>query len=318
VDTTFSAWINTVYNDVALDKAGNVYVAAVEGYPVRRGYVSKISSTGQHLWAHHYQGTQSYDEVHALTVSDSGYIYAAGILNFTMTTTGNHFISKLDTSGSELWQKQFMASKSWQAGIATDVSGSVYLVSATTTGDGYDFDPGPGVDSLATWGIPAMFLIKLDGGGDYEWATLHYVNQLQSPKSYGLNVAVDDMCHVYITGAAYNGNIDFDPGSGSNSQSMNGLFLERITCNTTSVQDRNKVNADVKVFPNPAAGAVNVTSSHLIKHLQLTDVLGRVVYSGSSSARKVTFQPVVSTGVYYLTVDTDKGRHVEKLVIQAH
>lgn len=94
--------------------------------------------------------------------------------------------------------------------IAVDASGNVY-----TTGifDGAaDFDPGPGVYTLtSSMGAFDIFISKLDGTGNFQWA-----KQIGGTAfDFGNSLALDASGNTYITGSFY-GTVDFDPGPAIN------------------------------------------------------------------------------------------------------
>lgn len=71
------------------------------------------------------------------------------------------------------------------------------------------------------------------------------------------------------------------------------------------------------VYPNPASDIINVKSQSLIENLQLTDVFGRVllVKEGVDSEVVTMKLPKISSGKYFLIVDTINGSFVLPVVI---
>jgi hypothetical protein len=85
-----------------------------------------------------------------------------------------------------------------------------------------DFDPGIGTNILSTspFGIPDIFVQKLDVNGNLLWA------KRMGGTSYdaGSSIAVDDFGNVFVTGIFF-GTADFDPGSGMAILSCRELLL---------------------------------------------------------------------------------------------
>ncbi|WP_020215158.1 DUF7619 domain-containing protein [Flavobacterium rivuli] len=67
----------------------------------------------------------------------------------------------------------------------------------------------------------------------------------------------------------------------------------------------------VKVYPNPADGIVTISAKAEITSVQLYDVQGRLLQSGSGNTLDISNRQV---GIYFVKVTTDKGMKVEKLV----
>ncbi|MCQ2303955.1 MAG: T9SS type A sorting domain-containing protein [Bacteroidales bacterium] len=75
-------------------------------------------------------------------------------------------------------------------------------------------------------------------------------------------------------------------------------------------------NVQVKVFPNPAEGLVNVTADGL-QDITLIDMMGRIVkeQSASQSATVVDLSNL-PTGLYFLRVTTDKGVALQRVEVK--
>ena len=75
-------------------------------------------------------------------------------------------------------------------------------------------------------------------------------------------------------------------------------------------------NLNVKVFPNPAEGFVNVAAEGL-QNITLIDMMGRIVkeQSASQSATVVDLSNL-PTGLYFLRVTTDKGVALQRVEVK--
>jgi len=92
-----------------------------------------------------------------------------------------------------------------------------------------DFDPGPGVFNLSSPGGEAVFVLKLDAGGNFTWA-----KAMGGPlfNNWGYAIALDRLGNVYTTGF-FIGPADFDPGPGSFILNSGGLdiFISKLNNN---------------------------------------------------------------------------------------
>ncbi len=108
------------------------------------------------------------------------------------------------------WAKSIGSSNSDKGySIAVDASGNVYT--AGIFKGTVDFDPGSGTTNLTSAGNDDAFISKLDASGNFIWA-----------KSFGgtgvdlaNSIFIDAIGNLYVTGA-FQGTVDFDPGSSTN------------------------------------------------------------------------------------------------------
>ncbi len=72
----------------------------------------------------------------------------------------------------------------------------------------------------------------------------------------------------------------------------------------------------VNVYPNPARDYVNITSGGMIRNLVITDITGKVVYNDIINDTQVRLNNQFRSGIYIVSIQTDKGVIVRKLQIQ--
>ena len=154
---------------IGVDDSG-VYVAGyTEGtFPdqTSSGYadcfIRKYDSNGNEMWTRQF-GTASYDYALAIAVHSSS-AYVAGMTSGTFpgqpqTPPGSAFVRKYDSSGIELWTRQFTSSSGARAdGVAADDSG-VYAT-------GYTWGAFPG---YANTGELDGYVRKYDPNGEQMW-----------------------------------------------------------------------------------------------------------------------------------------------------
>ena len=134
----------------------------------------------------------------------------AGIVELTSAGSFDVFVSKLDANGNLLWARRVGGtSDDSGGGVVVDGSGNVYVTGHFFSGT-VDFDPGAGIVELTSAGFYDVFVLKLNGSGDFVWAR----HMGGSGSDVGNAVAGDAAGNVYITGY-FNGTADFDPGAGT-------------------------------------------------------------------------------------------------------
>ncbi len=129
------------------------------------------------------------------------------------------FFSKFDSSGNLLWTRTWGGPETERhLRIALDGTGMVYL--AGDFRGMIDFDPGASVTSAVSSGESDVFLCKYDIEGNFKWV------KTWGGDNYAIcsGVAVDELGQIFVAGL-FDGNVDFDPGSGSTIASPDGEYL---------------------------------------------------------------------------------------------
>ncbi len=163
-------------NALALDSAGNVYIAGS------------------------FSGTASFDP--GSTAGD-----------VTVTGTGTDiFVAKYDNAGNFLWVKT-MGGKldDAAADITLDTAGNIYITGSYR--DTADFNPGPAIAKLIATGGGDIFFAKYDNNGNYIYAkTLSGTTGAAVEIESGRAIRVDHLGNVFVGGQFRRGTVDFDPG----------------------------------------------------------------------------------------------------------
>lgn len=191
-------------------------------------FITKLNAAGNFVWARRLAGGNN--GILSLKTDPSGNILATGLFNtstdfdpgggtFTLTSNGlpDAFILKLNSSGNFTWARQISGpALELSLCLDTDASGNVY---ATGSFSGtVDFDPGPGIFNLTAGGLTNAFALKLDNGGNLDWAK--NVGGLLT--SEGNSLLLDNNGDLQLTGS-FSGTADFDPGPGNVSITSAGL-----------------------------------------------------------------------------------------------
>jgi hypothetical protein len=171
-------------------------------------------------WVHSF-GDTNFDRADFVQTDAAGNVYVAGPFdgaidfdpgpgNTTIyTQEPGLYIQKLDPDGNLIWVKCFTddAPKSLSAmTLASD--GSIWL--AGTFSGTFDLDPGSGVAEL-TAVSQHLYLAKLDNSGNFLWG-----GQLGGTGDNDITKIVTDQNGNLLLTGYFEGNADFNPGTGTN------------------------------------------------------------------------------------------------------
>lgn len=280
-------------NGLCTDNAGNVLFAGSFGYTVdfdpgvavynlsvpvstfKNGYIVKLNSLGNFIWANSFSdASNSY--VNSIKTDASDNVLVSGDFfgtadfdpssssSYSLTSFGQNdgFVTKLNSLGNFIWVKQIGGSSFDNAqSIFVDASNNVY-----TTGffsGNADFDPGVSTYSFSSNGNDDIFISKLDDLGNFVFA-----NKMGgSGDEAGLSISVDNNYNVYTTGY-FEGLVDFNPNAGvSNLNSIAGYnpFVQKLSqciaplapTNTTSSSNQSICENNTTILSATSTGTVN-------------------------------------------------------------
>lgn len=311
-------------------------------------FISKFNSSGDFEWAKRIGGTGK-DSGQGITIDTKGNILTTGYFRNTvdfdpnsgtvnLSSSGNEdiFILKLDSAGNFVWAKR-MGAGDWDYGYAvtTDASGNIYTTGSFSKT--VDFDPSSATVNLTAVGSSDIFISKFDASGNFIWAKKIGGMLIDE----GTSVSVDDLGNVYTTGY-FNGNVDFDPNSGTYNLNTIGdydIFISKLDASgnfvwakqfgSTFADHGRSITVDKSgnvyatgnfkgtVDFDPNTSSFNLTSAGLddIFILKL-DKSGNFVWAkqlgGTSSdfGQSITLDSsgnIYTTGSYVGTVDFDPG-----------
>lgn len=232
--------------DITTDYLGNVYVSGnftgtvdfdpgVGVFQRTAGgnwdaFVVKLDYLGNFVWARTFGGTGE-DYGYAITYSDQGFVYTAGMFQNTVdfdpgtpilqrSSAGGYdmYVHKMTENGDFVWVRTIGGSANdFSYTVQTDAEGRVYhggYFSGTV-----DFDPGLGVLQQTSQGGNDAYLQRLDSAGNHNWTRVFAgVGNI-----FLHNLRYDGFDGLYASGN-FQSNVDFNPGPGTNMHTSNGMF----------------------------------------------------------------------------------------------
>ncbi|HEY9526977.1 MAG TPA: hypothetical protein VIR02_07855, partial [Anaerolineales bacterium] len=224
---------------LAVDASGNAYFTGfvTNGPGNEDAFLNKWDADGNFIWANIVAGP-GHDVNHAVALDEDGNVYVSGAFSDSvefdagngagdLTSAGSTdaFVVKYDSAGGFVWVKGMGGtSDEGTHGMTVDGNGNIYLtgIYAGTV----DFDPSGSVSNLTSAGFADVFVVKLDGDGNFIWAK----SMGGTAGENSFDIAVDANGNVFTTGY-FNGTADFDPGAGTSNLTSNGqgdIFLSKL------------------------------------------------------------------------------------------
>ncbi|RYF86923.1 MAG: hypothetical protein EOO00_12835, partial [Chitinophagaceae bacterium] len=150
----------------------------------------KYDTNGNELWVKRFRGPgKSQEYPHGLTVTSDGNVYLTG------TSNGDYCTLKYDNEGTLIWFRSYN-------GPGNDFDGAVQIVideSENVYVTGESVGAGTGLD-VAT--------VKYSSSGEEIWVK-RYNNEF-NPKEQGIDIAIDLLGNVYVSGISYKNSFDAD------------------------------------------------------------------------------------------------------------
>ncbi len=282
-----------IYNLTAAANAGDMFI-------------SKLDTAGNFMWVKQMKGTGNTSSnlngcvPHSIVLDSFGNIFSTGVFDGTvdfdpggsvsslLTQSWNIFELKLNSAGNFVWALQTQGTgktEGWS--MALDTLGDTYI-----TGDfrgTVDFDPAP----IPTYYLTAsgnsgdMFIAKYGTGGNFLW-----VKQIKGSgnEAVAYAIALDDFGNIYTTGA-FDGTVDFDPGTGIYNLTSAGdydIFIHKMKpCSNGSLINASACNSYTLNGQTYTASGVYTDS---LKNAEGCDsvVVLVLTINGSSTTLRVT------------------------------
>ena len=172
--------------DIALDRAGNVYVAGYSYQGTTRGYDAltlKVDPRGHRRWARLFDGPSISDVGDALAVTKTGTVYVGGS-TIGATSSGDALLLKYVTNGALRWHRTYTG-----AGANTDGYADVALLpNGDVAATGYSF-----VANLAD-----ALLTRYQPSGNRRWVRVY--DGPDSSNDQGIRVARGQAGAIYVAG----------------------------------------------------------------------------------------------------------------------
>lgn len=237
---------NDVANAIALDSAGDAFIAGKAGSPDfpapgaiephglgEDAFITKLSPDGSHVLYSTFLGGSGDDAATGIALDAAGNIYVTGTTdskNFPLASAfqtayrGNEdaFVAKISADGSKLVYSSYLGGSQYDAaaGIAVDGAGNAYVAGIT---ESVDFPTTPGAFQTVAAStastvcyaggfqgcVSNAFVAKIASNGSLSYSTL--LGGHQSDDASG--IAVDPAGDAYVVGSAGSDDFPVTPGA---------------------------------------------------------------------------------------------------------
>lgn len=327
------------------------------------GFIQKIDSTGNLTWFKSLIGEQV--TLYSADFDVAGNVVLTGTFvdtldadpgpgNYPLISTGvkGIYFIKLSAAGNLVWAKHISCTNHIEnRSFSLDVNTSDEIIISGKFTDSIDIDPGPGVNMLTAVNVE-MFLLALDGSGNYLWHK-EFLPTLTASKMSYVVTRTDAGGNIFL-GGTYSGQWDFDPGAGvyglgalatsvfngfimKMDNAANFIWAERFECNSMAAvndfiieQTGNLVIAGnfmstLDVDPGPGVTTVNsaggsdafVIKLHGSGYLLWYKTFGGSSYDLAAALAMDSNNDYYVAGAYFGTVDLDPGPIVNNMVSSA-
>jgi len=239
--------------------------------------------------------------------------YVNSIFNVVVLNQWNHVAVINNSTDNTL--KIFMNG----VDVTADSSGTATTHTALT------LDPAPGTG--------ANFYVGYGGSGTTPFAFVDKVRVKKTAEDIANLHTSDVTVPSYTTDADTAVLLNFDEGSGATTANEASSSMANLQCagGCADLPDWHLVNATMavdnlnkitfSVYPNPVKGnmlTVQTTENEIVQTVEITDVLGKVVFLRTYSDNNTKIQINVNAlkkGVYLMKIKTDYGVGTHKLMI---
>jgi hypothetical protein len=72
---------------------------------------------------------------------------------------------------------------------------------------------------------------------------------------------------------------------------------------------------NLNIYPNPTLGLVNVKSKEKINTISISNIVGKQILFTEDFRGNTIDLSSLDKGIYFISISTDKGMHIEKIIL---
>jgi hypothetical protein len=254
--------------------------------------VLKFTPQGELLWSGPASAT-TYYEIRQVIQDSEGNIYVTGRYFGTQPDTNNDILTtKYDSTGNVIWQNIYKyGAQNADIGNTLMLKNGYVYVGGKSEREGISSD----YDYI-------LLQLNAESGS---LNGLYRYNGAENGNDEISSIYVFDNDNVAITGLSY-----LNSGYNQTTQLLSGVPLgaQEVT-----------YGQNITVWPNPAENGNLLTLKGTdLKHYKIFSTTGQIVFEDNFDTSEIYSIPTagLSSGMYFLTVESENGRHTQKILIQ--
>jgi len=283
-------------------------------------FVSKLSSSGQFLWAHRFGGPGK-ERVNTIEINSQNEIHVAGHFTDSISLGGtiyegqgmeDGFLIQLDPNGEFNWINSFgftlgggiaVASESG-LGVDIDNNDDVFLVGNFEVTAVFE------TDTVFNEGIASNvgFLAQYSKSGIYSWVEI-----ISSSPSKIVDVKVENE-NIFLTGSFKDESRFLGTTLPETIPNTPNFFLARVV--PKKVLNTESLVSSYHIYPNPTSGHFNVNGfKDQDASIRVFDINGKaIIQSGNQEINSEIDLSGQSTGIYFVRIETKNGIEFKKVI----
>lgn len=284
-------------------------------------YIAKYNSAGTLLWLNN----EGNGYINDIATNNTSEIFATGELVLvplvfgtdTLTTQGNAdmFVAKFDTGGNSLWGRSGGGTAfDYGLALAVDALSNVYVTGMYQSQ--YMSFPYDTLTNSDTTTNSEVYIVGYDNLGNVLWSKGIYGNSNQMELGSSISTFGGD---VYLTGYFYSDSISFDSFYLYNDTTYGStdMFVAKLVPSIlTNLNEQKSLSDDsFIIFPNPSSGRITISSAEQFEKIIITDLFGQIIFQEKSNNKSISLN-LEKTGIYFITVVSEKQTSTKKLILQ--
>lgn len=306
-DTTYDFSAGSVsdrdfYNSIALDQAGNVFVA---GQAAANFVTAKYLPSGNPEWIQNYSHSSFADSACAIAIDPVGNVLVGGTMG--QPVEADFGVVKYRNDGTLVWDRRYTNSPGSDDivnDIVTDAAGNSYLSGWETASFSTNYN---------------FMILKYDSSGTFKYEII-WSDSLGVGPDYGKQIALDNTGNLYIMGDANEncfGNVFV------NDFRWNAMVMRYGQDITSGLGEISSASEEMTIFPNPAEDHIFLTLPENVfgnrpVNVYLYNVQGQLVEAFTSNVQETLRIETGSLpkGLYFFRAQNENGSRQSKIVVR--
>jgi len=260
--------------------------------------------------------------VDSLTYYDvgTGYLTGNGALNGTISLTecaqGFENTSNLMVNGAVVLMGKISGSTGSMTAKVYDVDGAFSPLTSSSTSDAVSTSGMAALPSVSQ--VPFVFSTPTTVTGNFAISIVYPTTAgdtifVAQTRAGCVDAAKDGYAYVKTSTMGW---LQYKTLMSQMSMGSFDLFVFAVVSTPADVLE-NSMNAILNVYPNPANENVNIVSLSKIKKISVNNLNGQTVLNTEADAYYYNLNTSeLTTGVYFLQVETEKGTILKKLSVE--